>query len=56
MSDKPPIPKRGAFPSPKDVRDKAPRYVPDDAKTRPPDRTQLEGDHRDAKDEDTKQE
>jgi len=30
MSGKPPVPKRGAFPTPKDVREKAPQYVPDD--------------------------
>jgi hypothetical protein len=48
----PPVPKRGAFPTPKDVRDKAPPYIPDDAKNRPPDRTQLEGDRHDAKDQD----
>ena len=29
MSGKPPVPKRGAFPTPKDVRDKAPPYIPD---------------------------
>ena len=44
MSDKPPAPKRGAFPTPKDVREKAPQYVPDDAKNRPQERTQLNGD------------
>lgn len=55
MSDKPPAPKRGAFPTPKDVREKAPKYVPDDAKNRPQDRTQLDGDQNDAKDENTDQ-
>jgi hypothetical protein len=53
MSDKPPAPKRGAIPTPKDVREKAPRYVPDDAKNRQPERTQLDGDQRDAGNNDT---
>jgi len=55
MSDKPPAPKRGAIPTPKDVREKAPRYVPDDAKTRPPERTQLDGDQDGAGNENTDQ-
>jgi hypothetical protein len=29
MNSKPPTPKRGAFPTPKEVRDKAPKYNPD---------------------------
>jgi hypothetical protein len=29
MNDKPPTPKRGAFPTPKQVLEKAPRYVPE---------------------------
>jgi hypothetical protein len=29
MNDKPPTPKRGAFPTPKEVIEKAPRYIPD---------------------------
>ena len=50
MSGQPPTPKRGAFPTPKDVREKTPPYVPDhdavddqqdDATNRSPDRTQL---------------
>ena len=53
MSDKPPTPKRGAIPTPKDVREKAPRYVPDDAKNRPPERTQTDGDQGDAGNENT---
>ena len=53
MSDKPPAPKRGAFPTPKDVREKAPQYIPEDAKNRSPERTQLDGDPNDAKDENT---
>jgi hypothetical protein len=31
MNGKLPTPKRGAFPTPKDVRDKAPPYIPDDS-------------------------
>jgi len=55
MSDKPPVPKRGAFPTPKDVREKAPKYIPDDDKNSPADRTQLEGAHCDANDKNTEQ-
>jgi hypothetical protein len=53
MNDKPPTPKRGAFPTPKDVLDKAPRYKPEqspaddqpsDETDRAPDRTQPQGD------------
>jgi hypothetical protein len=29
MMSKPPTPKRGAFPTPKEVLDEAPRYIPD---------------------------
>jgi len=61
MNGKPPTPKRGAFPTPKDVRDKAPPYIPDhgavdeqqdDPKNRSPDRTQLQDDQNE---KDTKQ-
>jgi hypothetical protein len=55
MSDEPPVPKRGAFPTPKDVREKAPRYIPDDTKNRPREHTQLNGDRNDANDENTEQ-
>ena len=55
MSEKPPTPKRGAIPTPKDVREKAPQYVPDDTKNRSRERTQLKGDQDDAKDENTEQ-
>jgi hypothetical protein len=55
MSSKPPDPKRGAFPTPKDVREKAPRYTPDDVKNRSRERTQLNGDRNDANDENTEQ-
>jgi hypothetical protein len=55
MSDKPPAPKRGAFPTPKDVREKAPKYTPDGAKNQPPERTQLDGDQNDAKNGNTDQ-
>ena len=55
MSDKPPAPKRGAIPTPKDVREKAPQYVPDDAKTRSRERTQLNGDQDDAGNDKTEQ-
>ena len=54
MSEKPPAPKRGALPTPKDVREKAPRYIPDDAKSRSRERTQLSGDQNDADDDHTK--
>jgi hypothetical protein len=60
MSGKPSVPKRGAFPTPKEVRDKAPPYIPDhDAaddqqgtKTRSPDPAQPEEDRSDTKDTD----
>ena len=62
MSDKPLVPKRGAFPTPKDVRDKAPPYIPHDAAddpqdnaTNPPDRTRPQDDQSNAKDRNTKQ-
>ena len=55
MSDKPPAPKRGALPTPKDVREKAPRYTPDDAKNRSRERTQPNGDQNDADDQNTEQ-
>ena len=55
MSDKPPVPKRGAIPTPKDVREKAPRYIPDDVKNPSRDRTQLNGDPKDAKDDNAEQ-
>lgn len=55
MSDKPPAPNRSALPTPKDVREKAPRYVPDDTKNRPRERAQLNGDRNDADDENTEQ-
>jgi hypothetical protein len=29
MTSKPPTPKRGAFPTPKEVLDQAPQYIPD---------------------------
>jgi len=55
VSDKPPTPKRGAFPTPKEVIDKASRYVPepsnstDDGKGEQtnslPDRRRSEDDH-----------
>jgi hypothetical protein len=53
MNGKPPTPKRGAFPTPKDVFDEAPRYIPegdtaDDRQTgetnRSPDRKQPQDD------------
>ncbi len=62
MNGKLPTPKRGAFPTPKDVRDKAPPYVPDpdtaddrqdDATHHPPSRTQPQGNQGGADDEDT---
>jgi hypothetical protein len=60
MSETPPVPKRGAFPTPKEVRDKAPRYIPDDdaAKDqhdkadRSPDPAQPEDNRSDTKDTD----
>jgi hypothetical protein len=60
MSGKPPVPKRGAFPTPKDVRDKAPPYIPDhdaandqqDAKNRSPDPAQPKDDRSDTKETD----
>jgi hypothetical protein len=60
MSGKPPGPKRGAFPTPKDVRDKASPYIPDqdaaddqqDAKKRPPGTPQPKDDQSDTKDTD----
>jgi hypothetical protein len=55
MSDKPPAPKRGAIPTPKEVREKAPKYTPDDAKRSSGDRTQFNGDQNDAGNEDTEQ-
>jgi hypothetical protein len=55
MSDKPPAPKRGAIPTPKDVREKAPKYVPDDAKNPSRDGTQLDGDQDDAGNDHTEQ-
>jgi hypothetical protein len=57
MNGKPPTPKRGAFPTPKDVLDKAPRYTPEQADdqqsddTNPsPDRAQSQGDQSENKD------
>jgi hypothetical protein len=55
MSGKPPVPKRGAFPTPKDVRDKTPPYIPDqdatddqrDEKNLSPDPAQPEDDRKD---------
>ena len=55
MSDKPPAPKRGAIPTPKDVREKAPKYTPDNAKKSAGDRTQLNGDQKDAGNEGAEQ-
>jgi hypothetical protein len=60
MSNKPLVPKRGAFPTPKDVRDKAPKYIPDndaatdqpDKANRSPDCTQPQADRRDTNDTD----
>jgi len=59
MNDKPPTPKRGAFPTPKKVIDKAPRYVPErssstgdgggEQTTSAPDRRQDDDDTNDAK-------
>jgi hypothetical protein len=57
MNGKPPTPKRGAFPTPKEVLDKAPRYTPEQADDQQsdeinpsPDRPQSQGDQSDAKD------
>jgi hypothetical protein len=60
MSGKPPVPKRGAFPTPKDVRDKTPPFIPDqdavddqqDAKNRRPGSSQPKDDRNDTKDTD----
>jgi hypothetical protein len=58
MNGKPPTPKRGAFPTPKDVLDNAPRYTPEhdtaddqqsDKTNLSPDRTQPRGDRGGAK-------
>lgn len=60
MNGKPLTPKRGAFPTPKDVLDEAPRYIPeggtvDDQQTdetnRSPPAKQSQGDQRGDKDE-----
>ena len=58
MNGKLPTPKRGAFPTPKDVRDKAPPYIPDDGPADDrqddargsPDSPQLQDDQIDSKD------
>jgi hypothetical protein len=57
MNGKPLTPKRGAFPTPKDVLDKAPRYTPEPAddqqsdETNPsPDRAQSHDDQSEDKD------
>ena len=59
MNDKLPTPKRGAFPTPKEVLDKAPKYTPEHStaddqqsdETNPsPDRTQPQGDQGGAND------
>jgi hypothetical protein len=66
MKDKLPTPKRGAFATPKDVLDKAPKYTPEhstaddqqsDEANRSADRAQPQGDQGGAKDEekDTRQ-
>jgi|HubBroStandDraft_6_1064221.scaffolds.fasta_scaffold890735_2 hypothetical protein len=63
MNSKLPTPKRGAFPTPKDVRDKAPPYIPDDGPADDrqddahgsPDSPQLQDDQTDSKDKDSKQ-
>ena len=64
MNDKPPTPKRGAFPTPKKVIDKAPRYVPepssstDDERRKQrdssPDRQQGDGNADDSKESEPK--
>ncbi len=63
MNGKLPTPKRGAFPTPKDVRDDAPPYVPDqdtangrqdDAAHHSPSCKQPQGDPDGGKDEDTR--
>ena len=64
MNGKLPTPKRGALPTPKDVRDKATPYIPDDggpaddrqddATRRSPAPPQLQDDKSDSKDSNTK--